>query len=70
MTYYVLEYDLNSSDPDEASILWETQSESLTESMKLATIRPGFEYEVVSEVQIMEIINELSDTDTDVPMLN
>lgn len=66
MKYYALEYDLNSKDPDEASILWETESESLTEAMKLVKVRPGFEYEVVSETEIMEEINKYYD----VPLLN
>jgi hypothetical protein len=50
----------------EGQILFETESESLTEAMKLAKIVPGHEYEVVSETEIMEEINKYYD----VPLLN
>jgi hypothetical protein len=63
MKYYALAYNLNSEDPDEASILWETESESLTETMKLVKPQPGFEYEVVSETDILEEINKLYEVD-------
>src|SRR5436189_240149 len=52
MKFYVLEYDLNSENPNEASILWETESESLTEARNLASMRPGCDYDVVSEINI------------------
>jgi hypothetical protein len=64
MKYYALAYDMNSKDPDpEGSILWETESESLTETMSLVKVQPGFEYEVVSEQDILEEVEKYYDTE-------
>lgn len=46
---------------NEASILWETESTSITETMKLVVQKPGFEYEIVSEQDIKEDIEKLYD---------
>lgn len=60
MLYYVLEYDMTKENP-EGSILWETESTSITETMKLVIQKPNHEYEVVSEQQIKEDIEKLYD---------
>lgn len=60
MLYYALEYDMD-DEKNEASILWETESTSITETMKLVVQKPGFEYEIVSEQDIKEDIEKLYD---------
>ena len=60
MLYYALEYNMLEDKP-EASILWETESSSVTETMKLVTKKPNHEYEIVSEQQIKEDIEKLYD---------
>lgn len=62
MKYYALEYKIGS---DDASILWETESDSLSAAMALIKPEPGFEYEVVSETEIMEEINKYYDVEAE-----
>jgi hypothetical protein len=66
MKYYALAYDMNGKDPDEGSILWETESESMSETMSLVKVMPGFEYEVVTEQDILEEVQKYYDTDAEV----
>lgn len=62
MKYYGLEYKIGS---EECSILWETESDSLSGAMGLIKPEIGFEYEVVSEVDIMNEINKYYDVEAE-----
>lgn len=62
MLYYVLEYDMTEENP-EGSILWETESASITEAMKMVAPKPNHEYEVVSEKDILEDIQKIYDVE-------
>lgn len=62
MKFYALEYDLSEDSP-EARILWETETTSITETMKLVNQKIGFEYEVVSEAEILEEAQKLYDVE-------
>lgn len=61
MKYYVLEFDLQSEDPNEGKILFHTESDSLTEAMKSVTVRENCEYEIVTELDILEEIQKYYD---------
>jgi hypothetical protein len=64
MKYYVLKYKLDSDDPLEGEILWETEADSLTAAMKLVKVEKNCEYEVVSETDILEQLNKYHDVET------
>lgn len=70
MKYYALEFDLSEKDP-EGKVLWETESEMISETMKLAIPfqKPNHEYEVISESEIMDVAQKYYDTD-EFPLLH